>query len=155
MKCFLHNISLPSCEDYCLKAQKSPRISRITETGRNTTVPRLTTSHSGWMVRWLRPRGMYCTSVGLPQKWNPGSSGLLMYALTYEQHWHMHRQCASVILQDDMAHVSSVGFFPRHKPYSITKAEDLAFNNNTTAQRNTVGQQQRSKTTNQSSPMEY
>jgi hypothetical protein len=46
-------------------------------------------------------------------------------------------------------------FFPRHKPHSITKAEGSAVHDNTTAQRNTVGQQQRSKTTNQSSPMEY
>jgi hypothetical protein len=26
MKCFLHNISLPSCEDFCLKTQQSPPI---------------------------------------------------------------------------------------------------------------------------------
>ncbi len=95
-----------------LRLKNLPRISRIAKTGRNTTVPHLTTSHSGWMVSWLRPRSVYCASVGLQKKWNPSSSGLLMYDLMYEQHWHMHRQCASVILQDDRPPVSSVNILP-------------------------------------------
>jgi hypothetical protein len=48
-----------------------PRISKITKTGRNTTVSCLTTSHSSWMVRWLRPHGMLCTVWGYHKNETP------------------------------------------------------------------------------------
>jgi hypothetical protein len=48
-----------------------------------------------------------------------------------------------------------LGPLKKYNFISAAPTEGSAVNNNTTAQRNTVGQKQRSKTTNQSSPKEH
>ena len=47
------------------------RLSKITEMGRNTTVPRVTTSHSIWMVRWMQTHMACAVQCGVITKMKP------------------------------------------------------------------------------------
>ncbi len=115
-------------------------ISRITKRGRNTAVPCLTTSHSDWMVRWLRPRACTIQVWGYHKNETPAHLAYLCMLRCMNnidtctgsaQQLHFRMIC----------HMCPPWtFYPRHKPHSITKAEGSAIKNNTTAQRNTVGQ---------------
>jgi hypothetical protein len=135
---FLHNISLPSCEDYCLRLKNLTRLSQITKTGRNTAVPLLTTSHSSWMVRWLRPHGVHHTVWGYHKNETPAHPADLCMLRCMS---NIYTGSVQQLYFRMICHLCPPWkFFPRHKPHSITKAEGSAVTNNTTAQRNTVGQ---------------
>ena len=150
MKCFCTTWAYQAVKIIALRLKNLPWVSKITETGRNMTVPCLTTFHSSWMVRWLRPHGVRCTVWGYYKNETPDH---LVYLCMLRC---MNKICTGSVQQLYFRMICHLcppwNFFPRHKPHSITKAEGSAVNSNTTAQQNTVGQKLRSKTTNQSSP---